>query len=95
MSLNTRNVTQGGQVAFMRLRMFLQINNIMTYWLIMAFVVLTIAILFFRVSTQNIMNGTIYWFSTTLAPLHGRMMNPPTYTIHYYDQELLYTTKQI
>ncbi|HDT5888984.1 type IV conjugative transfer system coupling protein TraD [Aeromonas dhakensis] len=95
MSLNTRNVTQGGQVAFMRLRMFLQINNIMTYWLIMAFVVLTIAVLFFRVSTQNIMNGTIYWFSTTLAPLHGRMMNPPTYTIHYYDQELLYTTKQI
>ena len=62
MSLNTRNVTQGGQVAFMRLRMFLQINNIMTYWLIMAFGVLTIAILFFRVSTQNIMNGTIYWF---------------------------------
>ena len=47
MSLNTRNVTQGGQVAFMRLRMFLQINNIMTYWLIMAFGVLTIAILFF------------------------------------------------
>lgn len=95
MSLNTRNVTQGGQVAFMRLRMFLQINNIMTYWLIMAFGVLTIAILFFRVSTQNIMNGTIYWFATTLVPLHSQMMNPPTYTIHYYDKELLYTTKQI
>ncbi|MFM5362723.1 type IV conjugative transfer system coupling protein TraD [Aeromonas veronii] len=95
MSLNTRNVTQGGQVAFMRLRMFLQINNIMTYWLIMAFGVLTIAILFFRVSTQNIMNGTIYWFATTLVPLHGQMMNPPTYTIRYYDKELLYTTKQI
>ena len=95
MSLNTRNVTQGGQVAFMRLRMFLQINNIMTYWLIMAFGVLTIAILFFRVSTQNIMNGTIYWFATTLIPLHGQMKNPPTYTIHYYDKELLYTTKQI
>ena len=95
MSLNTRNVTQGGQVAFMRLRMFLQINNIMTYWLIMAFGVLTIAILFSRVSTQNIMNGTIYWFATTLVPLHSQMMNPPTYTIHYYDKELLYTTKQI
>lgn len=95
MSLNARNVTQGGQVAFMRLRMFLQINNIMTYWLIMSFVFLTIAILLFRVSTQNIMNGSIYWFSTTIAPLHGQMMHPPTYTIHYYDKELLYTTKQI
>ncbi|EGS8723950.1 hypothetical protein JR406_004562 [Escherichia coli] len=28
MSLNPRDLTQGGQVAFMRLKMFLQINNL-------------------------------------------------------------------
>ena len=55
MSLNTRDVTQGGQVAFMRLRMFLQINNILSYWLILSFIVLTGSILFYRVSTQNLM----------------------------------------
>lgn len=53
MSLNTRDVTQGGQVAFMRLRMFLQINNILSYWLILSFIVLTGSILFYRVSTQT------------------------------------------
>jgi len=95
MSLNTRDVTQGGQVAFMRLRMFLQINNILSYWLIISFGILTVSILFFRVSTQNMMNGVIYWYATTIQPLHKHMVNPPTYTIHYYERELTYTTKQI
>ena len=64
MSLNTRDVTQGGQVAFMRLRMFLQINNILSYWLILSFIVLTGSILFYRVSTQNLINGLMYWYAT-------------------------------
>lgn len=95
MSLNTRDVTQGGQVAFMRLRMFLQINNILSYWLIISFGILTISILFFRVSTQNMMNGILYWYATTIDPLHKYMGAPPKYKIHYYDREFLYTSKQI
>ena len=95
MSLNTRDVTQGGQVAFMRLRMFLQINNILSYWLIISFGILTVSILFFRVSTQNMMNGIIYWYATTIDPLHKYMGAPPKYKIHYYGRELLYTSKQI
>lgn len=34
MSLNPRDLTQGGQVAFMRLKMFLQINNLISYYVI-------------------------------------------------------------
>jgi len=57
MSLNPRDLTQGGQVAFMRLRMFLQINNIISYYMIMSFMVITLVTLFIRVSTQNSING--------------------------------------
>lgn len=95
MSLNTRDVTQGGQVAFMRLRMFLQINNILSYWLILSFIVLTGSILFYRVSTQNLINGLMYWYATTIEPLHKFMTNPPTYKIQYYERVLHYNTKQI
>lgn len=95
MSFNSRAVTQGGQVAFMRLRMFLQINNILSYWLIISFVILTAVILFFRMSTQNIINGLMYWYAVTIQPLHRFMVNPPSYKINYYERELIYTSKQI
>lgn len=36
MSLNTRNVTQGGQVLKYMISMFMQINNIIVYWILMA-----------------------------------------------------------
>ena len=45
MSLNPRDLTQGGQVAFMRLKMFLQINNLISYYVIMGTVLFGIAVL--------------------------------------------------
>ncbi|MEF3447540.1 hypothetical protein V4S81_12300 [Citrobacter freundii] len=49
MSLNPRDLTQGGQVAFMRLKMFLQINNLISYYVIMGTVLFGIAVLLMRV----------------------------------------------
>ncbi|HHQ4545275.1 TPA: type IV conjugative transfer system coupling protein TraD [Aeromonas veronii] len=95
MSLNTRDVTQGGQVAFMRLRMFIQINNILSYWLIISFFALTLLVLLVRVSTQNITNGIIYWYVMSMSSLNNLMVNPPTYTIKYNGHILTYSTHQV
>ncbi|PFP18661.1 hypothetical protein COJ96_25975, partial [Bacillus sp. AFS073361] len=61
MSFNPRDLTQGGQVSFMRLKMFLQINNIISYYVIIFSALLMMAILFIRISLQNLMNGIIYY----------------------------------
>lgn len=68
MSLNPRDLTQGGQVAFMRLKMFLQINNLISYYVIMGTVLFGIAVLLMRMSIQNLTNGIIYWFVRVMSP---------------------------
>jgi len=95
MRLNSRDFTQGGQVAFMRLRMFLQINNIISFYMIMSFIVMTVVTLFIRVSSQNIINGVIYWYATAIAPFQKRMINPTLYHLNYYGEKLHYTALQI
>jgi type IV conjugative transfer system coupling protein TraD len=95
MSFNSRDFTQGGQVAFMRLRMFLQINNIISFYMIMAFMIMTVATLFIRMSTQNIMNGLMYWYATTIAPFQKHIVNPTIYHLDYYGKKLNYTAGQI
>lgn len=95
MSFNSRDFTQGGQVAFMRLRMFLQINNIISFYMIMSFMIITIATLFVRMSTQNIMNGLMYWYATTIAPFQRHIVNPTVYHLDYYGRKLHYTAMQI
>lgn len=83
MSLNPRDLTQGGQVAFMRLKMFLQINNLISYYVIMGTALFTLAILFIRISVQNLMNGIIYWFVRMMSPFTEKMVSQPVYTIRY------------
>ncbi len=88
MNLNPRDLTQGGQVAFMRLKMFLQINNLISYYVIMGIVLLGIAMLLIRISLQNLMNGIIYWFVRACEPLTKIMVSQPVYTIRYYEHKL-------
>lgn len=95
MRLNLRHLTQGGQVAFMRLRMFLQINNLISYYMIMSFMVITLVTLFIRVSTQNSINGLMYWYAWSIHPLLKNSVNPTRYTLNYYGKKLSYTTDQI
>ena len=95
MSFNSRDVTQGGQVAFMRLRMFLQINNIVMYWMIMAWGLLTAAIMYLSMSTQNMVNGAIYWYCTTLEPMFKHMGKLPRFKLEYYGRILDYDAAHI
>lgn len=72
MSLNPRDLTQGGQVAFMRLKMCLQINNLISYYVIMGTALFGIAVLLMRMSIQNLTNGIIYWFVWVMSPFTER-----------------------
>ncbi|MBW0626508.1 TraD N-terminal domain-containing protein, partial [Escherichia coli] len=95
MSLNPRDLTQGGQVAFMRLKMFLQINNLISYYVIMGTVLFGIAVLLMRISIQNLTNGIIYWFVRVMSPFTDKMVSQPVYTIRYYEHKLQYSARQI
>lgn len=95
MSLNPRDLTQGGQVAFMRLKMFLQINNLISYYVIMGTVLFGIAVLLMRISIQNLTNGIIYWFVRMISPFTEKMVSQPVYTIRYYEHKLQYSARQI
>ncbi|EKC2245516.1 type IV secretion system DNA-binding domain-containing protein [Salmonella enterica] len=95
MSLKPRDLTQGGQVAFMRLKMFLQINNLISYYVIMGTVLFGIAVLLIRMSIQNLTNGIIYWFVRVMSPFTERMVSQPVYNIRYYEHTLQYSARQI
>ncbi|OLF56977.1 type IV conjugative transfer system coupling protein TraD [Aeromonas veronii] len=95
MSFNSRDVTQGGQVAFMRLRMFLQINNIVMYWIIISWGLITAAIMYLSMSTQNMVNGAIYWYCTTLEPMFKHMGKLPRFKLDYYGRVLDYDAAQV
>ena len=95
MSLNPRDLTQGGQVIFMRLKMFLQINNLIAYYVITGAAISAIAALIMRISIQNLTNGVIYWFARLMAPFTEKMVSQPVYTIRYYEHNLKYSARQV
>ncbi|STI09700.1 TraD protein [Escherichia coli] len=62
MSFNAKDMTQGGQIASMRIRMFSQIANIMLYCLFIFFWILVGLVLWVKISWQTFVNGCIYWW---------------------------------
>ena len=95
MSFNAKDMTQGGQIANMRVRMFGQIANIIFYVLFILFWVLCGLMLMYRLSWQTFVNGCVYWWCTTLGPMRDIIRSQPVYTIQYYGQSLEYTSEQI
>lgn len=95
MSFNPRDLTQGGQVTFMRLKMFLQINNIISYYLIIGVMLIIVGMVVIRMTFQNLMNGCIYWFVRAAIPFFDKMVSKTVFTIHYYGQALKYSPQQI
>lgn len=95
MSLNPRDLTQGGQVAFMRLKMFLQINNLISCYVIIVTVLFGLAVILIRMSIQNLTNGITYWFVRMMSPFTEKMVSQPVYTIRYYEHNLQYSARQV
>lgn len=69
MAFNNKDLTQGGQVFFYMVRMFIQVNKIIFHWLILAFVAISIGFFIFWNSGQfyALKMGYYYYFSTLLT----------------------------
>lgn len=95
MSFKSRDITQGGQVTFMRFRMFLQVNNILFYYVFIGWLALLGFILYLRLNTQTFLNGLVYWWSHTLIPFGSIIRKPPVYPVRYYGKVLYYPYDKI
>lgn len=95
MSIKSRDITQGGQVTFMRFRMFLQVNNIILYYIFIGWLALLGSVLYLRLNTQTFLNGLIYWWSHTLIPFASIIRSPPVYPVRYYGNTLYYSYDKI
>jgi len=95
MSFKGRDITQGGQVTFMRFRMFLQVNNVLFYYVFIGWPALLGFILYLRLNTQTFLNGLVYWWSHTLIPFGSIIRKPPIYPVRYYGNILYYTYDKI
>ncbi|MFT4465100.1 MAG: type IV conjugative transfer system coupling protein TraD [Sodalis sp. (in: enterobacteria)] len=95
MSFNAKDMTQGGQIAFMRLRMFGQISNIIFYCLFLLFFFVAGLAMMWQLTWQNFVNGIVYWWCKTLIPMHSLFRSEPVYHLDYYGRKLLYTPSQI
>lgn len=88
-------MTQGGQIASMRIRMFSQIANIMLYCLFIFFWILVGLILWVKISWQTFVNGCIYWWCTTLEGMRDLIRSQPVYEIQYYGKTFRMNAAQV
>lgn len=95
MSFNAKDMTQGGQIAFMRLRMFTQISNLVFYCVFLLFGVVIVLTLLMRLSWQNFENGLIYWWCYLVEGFPTVSPAQSVYHLSYYGKTLTYTGQQI
>ena len=88
-------MTQGGQIASMRIRMFSQIANIMLYCLFIFFWILVGLVLWIKISWQTFVNGCIYWWCTTLEGMRDLIKSQPVYEIQYYGKTFRMNAAQV
>ncbi|ENY6752573.1 conjugative transfer relaxase/helicase TraI domain-containing protein [Escherichia coli] len=95
MSFNAKDMTQGGQIASMRIRMFSQIANIMLYCLFIFFWILIGLVLWVKISWQTFINGCIYWWCTSLEGMRDLIKSQPVYEIQYYGKTFRMNAAQV
>ncbi|WP_333893127.1 type IV conjugative transfer system coupling protein TraD [Atlantibacter subterraneus] len=95
MSFNAKDMTQGGQIASMRIRMFSQIANIIVYCLVILFGIIVALTLTVKLTWQTFINGVIYYWCQTLAPMREIFKSQPVYNIRYYGHTLQYNAQQV
>jgi type IV conjugative transfer system coupling protein TraD len=86
MSFAGKNLTQGGQMTAYRWRMFLQVNNWISFWVFILFAVLASAIFFWRIPQETLDNGSLWWFAWMNSSFIDLMpaSAPKLYDIHYW-----------
>lgn len=86
MSFAGKNLTQGGQMTAYRWRMFLQVNNWISFWIFILFAVLASVIFLWRIPQETLDNGTLWWFAWMNSSFIDLMPSsaPKLYDIHYW-----------
>ncbi|MBK5145533.1 type IV conjugative transfer system coupling protein TraD [Budviciaceae bacterium BWR-B9] len=95
MSFNMKDMTQGGQLFTMRLRMFGQIMGQIVWVLSILFISIVGISLYFDVSKQNFFNGMKYWWCWITQSLSQIGAREHIYHIEYYGYTLKYTAQQV
>ncbi|MDR5610323.1 MAG: type IV conjugative transfer system coupling protein TraD [Arsenophonus sp.] len=86
MSLDARNMTQGGQVIKYMVAMFMQIANIVAFWVILATILVFFATIAFQIPFEKMIHGLAYWAMDTLViPLQEAIGTSEggTFTFHW------------
>jgi len=81
MSLDARNITQGGQVIKYMIGMFIQITNIVVYWSLLPTIGAFFIYLFSVMKWVHIKHGAVYWLLT----LKAKFVKTHTDQLYHFD----------
>ena len=81
MSLDARNITQGGQVIKYMIGMFIQITNIVVYWSLIPTISAFFIYLFSVMKWVHIKHGAVYW----LIKLKEHYIHGATDEVYHFD----------
>jgi len=87
MSFVPKNITQGGQITAYRFRMFNQVNNWFSFWVVLIFFAISMLVFFAFTPMSIIANGLTYWLADMSSSF--LLLNPHstvrTWSVRVYD----------
>lgn len=95
MSFKTGDITRGGQLALLRFRMFMQINNVLFYYVVIGWLLIVSCVIYLRLNTEVFYNGVHFWWAQSLIPFTEIMKSPPTFELWYKGKTYIFTWEQM
>jgi type IV conjugative transfer system coupling protein TraD len=83
MSFKPSNITKGGQITAYRFKMFNQVNNWFSFWIIALFMGVSLLGFFFFTPSEIITNGSTYWIAQSSKSFLGLIANDTAKTYSY------------
>ncbi|MGP2417062.1 type IV conjugative transfer system coupling protein TraD [Pantoea ananatis] len=86
MSFTPKNLTQGGQITAYRLRMFIQVNQWISHWMLLFFVLTTLGLFWYITPEDTLRNGFWYWTGYVQSGFIRLMQHdgPPVWDIRWH-----------
>lgn len=86
MSFTPKNLTQGGQITAYRLRMFIQVNQWISHWMLLFFVLTTLGLFWYITPEDTLRNGFWYWTGYMQSGFIRLMQHdgPPVWDIRWH-----------
>ncbi|NWL77477.1 hypothetical protein DM872_11500 [Pseudomonas taiwanensis] len=91
-SITSKNFTQGGQVTAYMVRMFVQMNNMLAYYLLIVWGVFTFGWVVVRCEWQAIKHGALYWWVESRHSFEALRPGKAIYEFTYEDVQGAATT---